>query len=610
MQLTKKDSIVIKFAGDSGDGMQLTGSQFTGTTALYGNDIGTFPDFPSEIRAPQGTVAGVSGYQVHFGNSEIYTPGDSYDVLVAMNAAAIKANLDRLKKGGIVILNTAGFDSKNLKLAECEQNPLEDSMLEGFEVYKIDVSKLTKETLKDSGLAPKLISRSKNMFVLGLLYWMFNRDMEITINFLNNKFKKKPEIAESNIKVLKAGYHYGETAEIFNARYEVEPAEMSPGTYRGITGNQLTALALVSAGQKADLRVFYGSYPITPASDILHELSKHKNYNVITFQAEDEIAAVGAAIGASYGGSIGVTGSSGPGIALKAEAIGLAVMLELPLVVINVQRGGPSTGLPTKTEQADLFQALYGRNGESQVVVFAGQTPSDCFDITYLAVKTALEHMTPVFILSDAYLANGSEPWKIPDVNTFEPITVNFASAEENKDCLPYSRDENLVRPYAIPGTPGLEHRVGGLEKEHLTGNVSYNPANHQLMTKLRAEKIKKIADFLPEQTIDQGNESGKLLILGWGSTFGVIKIAVKQLIEEGFDVSHAHLRFLNPFPRNLEELLSKFDNVLIPEMNDGQLINIIRAKFLIDAKALNKIQGQPFAVHEIKEAALEILNQ
>jgi 2-oxoglutarate ferredoxin oxidoreductase subunit alpha len=607
-----KKNVVILFAGDSGDGIQLTGSQFTTTAALYGNDISTFPNFPAEIRAPQGTIAGVSGFQLHFGSDEIFTAGDAADVLVVMNAAALKANLRQLKAGGIIIANTDGFDAKNLKLAKYPDgvNPLRDGSLAAFKVYEIDVTRITRSALEGSGLGTKEMDRSKNMFVLGYIYWMYNRSLDNSIEFLKEQFKKRPELIDANIKVLKAGYNYGDTVETPMNRFEVKPAPVAKGTYRSIMGNQAAALGLIAAAHKSGLTLFYGTYPITPASDILHELSKHKNFGVKTFQAEDEIAAITSAIGASFGGALGVTASSGPGIALKGEAIGLALMLEIPLVIVNVQRGGPSTGLPTKTEQADLMQAIYGRNGESPVPVIAAYTPSDCFDTAFEACRLAIEFMTPVFFLSDGYIANGAEPWQFPAAADLPEISVSFAKNElkEGEKFLPYKRNEKLARPWAIPGTKGLEHRVGGIEKENETGNISYDPENHELMVKLRQAKVDKIAEYVPEQTIDSGNKTGKLLVLGWGSTYGSIKTAVKDAREEGYDVSHAHVKYLNPLPRNLEELLRGFDKVLMPEINNGQLIRIIRDKFLIDAKGLNKIQGLPFTAGEIKNKIIEML--
>ena len=607
-----KDEVTILFAGDSGDGIQLTGGQFTETAALLGNDISTFPDFPAEIRAPQGTVAGVSGFQLHFGSIELFTPGDTADVLVVMNAAALKSNFSNLKKGGIVIANISGFDKKNLRLAKYEDavSPLTDGTLDGYKVHEVDVTKITRETLKDFGLGIKIVDRSKNMFVLGFLYWMYSRNLENTIKFLEKKFAKKPELIASNIAVLKAGYHYGDTAEAIASRFEVKPASIKAGTYRNIMGNEAAAIGLIAAAQKSKLSLFCGTYPITPASDILHFLSKYKNFGVKTFQAEDEIAGICAAIGASFGGALGITTSSGPGIALKGEAIGLAGIFEVPLVIVNVQRGGPSTGLPTKTEQADLFQALYGRNGESPVPVIAGQSPSDCFNAAYEACRIALEHMTPVFLLTDGYIANGSEPWEVLKSEDLPPIDVKFAAPREEDDApfLPYKRDEKLVRPWAIPGTKGLAHRIGGLEKDFETGNVSYDPENHERMVKVRQAKVDKIAEYIPKQKIDTGEESGDVLLLSWGSTYGAVKTATRDLMKEGKRVSHVHVRYLNPLPINLGDLIKNFDKVIMPEMNNGQFIKIIREKFLVDAIGLNKIKGLPFATQEIVAKVKEVL--
>lgn len=596
--------VVIKFAGDSGDGMQLTGSQFTNNTALLGIDLATFPDFPAEIRAPQGTLPGVSGFQLHFSSERIFTPGDVCDVLVAMNAAALKVNLKSLKKGGKVIANTDGFDAKNLRLANYPEgiNPLEDDSLSGYEVIKMDVTRMTREALKETSLGTKEKDRAKNMFVLGFLYWMYSRNMESTIRFLNEKFGKKDAILQGNIIALKAGYHFGDTTETFSTRYKVEKAKMEPGLYRSIMGNQALALGIIAASEKSGLPVLLGTYPITPASDILHELSKHKNFNIRTFQAEDEIAGISAAIGASYGGTFGITTTSGPGMALKTEAMGLAVMLELPLLIVNVQRGGPSTGLPTKTEQSDLLQAYYGRNGECPMPVIAAATPSDCFSAVYESIRIAVRHMTPVIFLSDGYIANGSEPWRFPvsaDLPPFEPDFKTELGHGEDK-FQPYLRNEYLVRSWVIPGTPALEHRIGGLEKQNITGNVSYDPDNHQLMVKIRQEKVDKIAELIPAQQLDSGPEKGRVLVLGWGSTYGAIKSAVRELQEEGFDVAHAHLRYLRPFPSNLGGLLHNYEHVLIPELNNGQLVRIIRDQFLVDAKGYNKIMGIPFAKTEL----------
>jgi 2-oxoglutarate ferredoxin oxidoreductase subunit alpha len=606
-----KKEVTILFAGDSGDGIQLTGSQFSNTNALFGNDISTFPNFPAEIRAPQGTIAGVSGFQLNFGSIEIFTPGDQCDVLVVMNAAALKANLDKLKTGGTLIANIAGFDKKNLKLAGYldMRNPLENDFHGKYRVIEIDITKLTREALKDSDLGTKEKDRSKNMFVLGLLYWMYNRDLKGTEKFLEAKFAKKPELIASNITVLKAGYHYGDTSELFTSRYDVKPAKMPAGKYRNAMGNQALAIGLIAASRKADIPLFYGSYPITPASDILHELARHKNFDVRSFQAEDEIAAVTSAIGASFAGNIGVTASSGPGIALKGEALGLACILELPLVVINVQRGGPSTGLPTKTEQADLFQAMYGRNGEAPIPILAAATPKDCFAMAYEATRIALEHMTPVFLLSDGYIANGAEPWMYPQSKDLKPISnKRIDGIVEGETFMPYGRDENGVRNWAIPGTKGLEHRIGGLEKADGTGEVSYDPDNHQKMTKIREAKIVAIAKDIPKQDIDQGAANAKLCILSWGSTYGAVKTAVKEMLAEGESIAHVHVRYLFPFPQNLGELLKGFDKVMVPELNNGQLVRIVRSEFLIDAKPFNKIKGMPFAAFEIKAEAQKML--
>lgn len=606
--------VVIKFAGDSGDGMQLTGSQFTNNTALLGIDLATFPDFPAEIRAPQGTLPGVSGYQLRFSSDRVFTPGDACDVLVAMNAAALKVNLSALKKGGKIIANTDGFDGKNLRLANYPEgeNPLENGSLGNYEVIKMDVTKMTREALKDITMGMKEKDRAKNMFVLGFLYWMYNRDMENTIGFLTEKFGKKPEILESNVKVLQAGYNYGDTTETFTTTYSVEKAKMDPGSYRSIMGNQAVAYGLIAASQKSGLPLFLGSYPITPASDILHDLSKYKNFGVRTFQAEDEIAAITSAIGAAYGGSLGVTTSSGPGIALKGEAMGLAVMLEIPLVIINIQRGGPSTGLPTKTEQSDLMQAYYGRNGECPMPIVSASTPGDCFDAVYEAVRISVQHMTPVIFLSDGYIANGAEPWKYPQAADLAPIQVKFKTelGHGEEKFQPYMRDEKLARPWAVPGTPGLEHRIGGIEKQNITGNVNYEPENHQLMVKIRQEKVDKIADYIPEQKLDSGPDKGKILVLGWGSTYGAIKSAVAELQAKGHAVSHAHLRYVRPFPKNLGDILKNFDTVLIPEINNGQLIKIIRDMYLVDAKGYNKIMGVPITKTELVMKLEEMLGR
>jgi len=605
--------VVIKFAGDSGDGIQLTGSEFTNNTALIGNDLSTFPDFPAEIRAPIGTVPGVSGFQLHFSSEAVYTPGDDCDVLVVMNAAALKVNLKAIKKGGIIIANTDGFDSRNLRLANYPEgeNPIENDSLEGYTVYKIDVTKLTREALADiSTMGTKEKDRAKNMFVLGFLYWMFDRSMDNTVRFLETKFGKKPDILESNLRALKAGYNYADTTELYSARYTVAKAKVPAGVYRSITGNMALSLGLVTAAQKSGLSVFLGSYPITPASDILHELSKYKHYNVITFQAEDEIAAITSAIGASYGGSLGITTTSGPGMALKTEAMGLAVMLEMPLVIIDIQRGGPSTGLPTKTEQSDLLQAVYGRNGECPMPVISASTPSDCFSAAIEACRLAIAHMTPVILLSDGYIANGSEPWRFPKANDIAPIPVSFKTTlnDGEEKLMPYARDEKRVRPWVIPGHAGLEHRIGGLEKQDVTGNISYDADNHEHMVKTRQAKVDLIANYIPEQTMAAGATEGDVLVLGWGSTYGVIQATVKGLLAEGHKVSHAHLRYIRPFPRNLNEILKGFKKVVVPEINNGQLIKIIRNEFLIDAIPYNKIKGTPITQSELSEFIKTVL--
>ena len=604
--LTPSEEVVVLFAGDSGDGIQLTGGQFTETVELFGNDISTFPNYPADIRAPIGTLSGVSGFQLKFGSVEVFTPGDQYDVLVVMNAAALKVNLPNLKKGGIIIANLSGFDAKNLKLAKYidDQNPLTDHSLDEYKVHGIDITKLTREALKDSGLSTKEMDRCKNMFVLGFVYWMFNQKPDNTIGFLEKKFRNKPDIRDANIEVLKTGYNFGETSETFTSRFTVEAAKLPPGKYRNINGNQGVALGLVAAANRNDLDLFYSSYPITPASDILHELSKHKNFGVKTFQAEDEIAAVCAAIGAAFAGGLSATGSSGPGIALKGEALGLAVMLELPMVVVNVQRGGPSTGLPTKTEQADLLQALYGRHGEAPMPVLAAASPKDCFDTVYEASRIAVEHMTPVIVLSDGYIANGAEPWRFPAGKDLPKISKPEIPENAMKDdvFLPYVRDENEVRPWVPVGTAGYEHRVGGLEKQLLTGNVSYDPDNHEHMVAIREHKIQCIEDDIPIQVINRGEEGADLCLLSWGSTFGAIETAVRDLINEGYSVAHIHLRYLNPFPKNLEYLLRSFKKIVIPEMNLGQLAMLIRSRLLIDARPVSKMKGLPFTVDEIKE--------
>lgn len=603
-----RDSVVIKFAGDSGDGVQLLGYRFTDNTALVGNDVTNFPDFPSEIRAPKGTLSGVSGFQLHFGSVRINTPGDDYDVLVALNAAALKTSINRLKPGAIIIADSSGFTSKNLLQADYETNPLEDDSLLDYKVYSIDVSKQTMAALTDMELGMRRKKRCRNMFVLGLIYWMFSRNSEDTLAFLKAKFGNKPEILEANTKALKAGETYGEVSELFATKYKVAPASMPPGNYRGIMGSHAIVLGLIAASKKAGIPLFYGSYPITPASDILHGLSKYKNFGVKTFQAEDEIAAICTVIGASFSGGLAVTGTSGPGMALKTEAMGLAVMAELPIVVVNVQRGGPSTGLPTKTEQSDLLQAVYGRNGEAPIAVVACSSPSDCFEAAFEACRIALEHMTPVILLSDGYLANGAEPWRFPSSSDLEEINTKFTKGTNGEETFqPYQRDANLTRSWAVPGTPKLMHRVGGLEKEDITGIVTSDPENHHHMVKTREDKVQRIANNIPEQEIAHGEENGKVLVLGWGSTFGIIKTATLELIDEGYSVSHVHLRYIFPFPHNLGTILKGFDKILIPEINNGQLIKMIRDKYLVDAKGYNMIKGLPFTKRELKAAIVNL---
>ncbi|MGD1006531.1 MAG: 2-oxoacid:acceptor oxidoreductase subunit alpha [Ignavibacteriaceae bacterium] len=597
--------ITVRFAGDSGDGMQLTGSQFSETTAIFGNDLKTLPDYPAEIRAPQGTVYGVSGFQLHFSSSDIYTPGDRPDVLVAMNPAAIKKNIGELKPGAIIIANTDSFDKKNLQLAKYDSNPLEDKSLEGFEVYPVPITHLTTKALEGTSLSQKEISRCKNFYALGLMYWLFDRPLEQTQNWIREKFKNKPQFIEANEKALLAGYNYGENTELFSIRYEVEPAKLPKGTYRSISGNEATALGFLAASVKSGLPLFLGSYPITPASEILQYLSYYKDFGVKTFQAEDEIAGITSAIGAAYAGNLALTTTSGPGLALKTEAIGLAVITELPIVIVDVQRGGPSTGLPTKTEQADLLQAVYGRNGESPVPVIAAATPSDCFYMALEAARIAIKYMTPVILLTDGYLGNGSEPWKIPHVSELPRIPVKFTTDKEG--FAPYLRDENLSRPWVKPGTPGLEHRIGGLEKANISGMVSYDGDNHDLMVKIRDKKVKNIAKDIPDLQLD-GEPNGELLILGWGGTYGAITEAVIKARVAGYKVSQAHLKYLNPFPANTGKVLSGFKKILIPEINLGQLAKIIRSEFLVPVEQFNVVRGLPFRVSEIEGKIKELL--
>ena len=600
------DTVVIRFAGDSGDGMQLTGSQFSENTAIFGNDLTTLPDYPAEIRAPAGSLFGVSSFQLKFSKDEVHTPGDEPDVLVAMNPAALKVHLKDLKKNGTVIINTANFTPKNLKLAEWEVSPLEDDTLSEYRAIKIDMTKLVYTALEDLGMTSKLMARSTNMFALGLLYWLYDRDMQSSLDHFKKKFKNKPEIIEANTRALKAGFYYGETIEAIKTTYSVEKAEFAKGTYRNIMGNHALSLGLVAAAEKAGLNLFFGGYPITPASEILHYLSTYKNFGVKTFQAEDEIAGICSVLGAAFCGDLAVTASSGPGIALKGEAMGLGVITELPIVVVNIQRGGPSTGLPTKTEQADLFQAMYGRNGEAPMAIVAAQSPSDCFNAAFEACKIALEYMTPVILLSDGYIANGSEPWKIPNLDKLPNIKPKLTT--DTNEFAPYNhQNDKLSRPWAIPGVAGLEHRIGGLEKWDETGHVSYDPDNHDYMVRLRQKKVDIIANSFSD--IDPfGDDSGDLVVLGWGGTYGAIRSAVQRSRVEGNSVSQIHLRNLNPLPKDLGEKLSRYKKVLIPEINLGQLNSIIRSKFLIDTESLNKVEGKPFTPSEIYDHIKTIL--
>src|SRR5580692_462864 len=600
------DKAVLRFCGDSGDGMQITGSQFTNTVALYGNDLATFPDYPAEIRAPAGTLPGVSGFQVHFSSSNVYTPGDSVDVLIAMNPAALKMNLPDLRTNGILIVNSDDFKETDLRKAQITVSPLEDHSLDGYRLFAVELTKLTRAALKDVGLDAKSMDRCKNFFALGMCYWLYNRSMQPTLRWLEDKFKNKPQLVEANKLAMQAGYSYCEATEAFQISYEIPPAKLQPGVYRNISGNAALALGFVAASQQAGITLFLGSYPITPASDILHELSMYKDFGVTTFQAEDEIAAITSAIGAAYAGALGITSTSGPGMALKTEALGLAVMVELPLVICDIQRGGPSTGLPTKTEQADLLQALFGRNSEAPIPVLAPATPGDCFWIALEASRIAIKYMVPVIILSDGYLANGSEPWKVPTVEDLPAIPVHFETNPEGFQ--PYKRDpETLARPWAIPGTPGLEHRVGGIEKQDVTGNISYDPLNHEHMVRTRAEKVARIAQDIPD-IVSEGDAQGDVLIVGWGSTSGPITGAMNTLRAKGHKIGHVHLRHLNPFPRNLGDVLKRYKKVLVPEMNMGQLVMLLRAKFLVDAIGYNKIQGKPFKQSEIEFKIEEVL--
>jgi len=598
---------VIRFCGDSGDGMQITGSQFTNTVALYGNDLATLPDFPAEIRAPAGTLPGVSGFQVHFSSSDVYTPGDSVDALVAMNPAALKMNLPDLKPNGILIVNLDNFEETDLRKAQMSVSPLEDHSLDGYRVFPVELTKLTRAALKDLGLDAKSMDRCKNFFALGMCYWLYNRSMETSLRWIEDKFKGKPVLVNANRTAMQAGYSYCEATEAFQITYEIPPAKLSPGVYRNISGNSALAMGFVAASAKSGLPLFFGSYPITPASDILHELSVYKNFGVITFQAEDEIAAITSAIGAAYGGALGVTSTSGPGMALKTEALGLAVAVELPLVVCDIQRGGPSTGLPTKTEQADLLQALFGRNSEAPVPVLAPSTPGDCFWIALEASRIAIQYMVPVIVLSDGYLANGAEPWKIPEISQLPDFSVKFETNPQGFQ--PYKRNpETLARPWAIPGTAGLEHRIGGIEKQDVTGNVNYEPLNHERMVRLRAEKVARVVQDIPD-AVPVGDQSGDLLIVAWGSTYGPVTAAMRSQRAKGRRIGHVHLRHLNPLPKNLGDVLMRYDRVLVPEMNMGQLLMLLRAKYLVDAVGYNKIQGKPFKQSEIEHKIEELVD-
>ena len=604
------DTVVIRFCGDSGDGMQLAGTQFTNVSAVFGNDVSTLPDFPAEIRAPAGTIAGVSGFQICFSSRDIYTPGDEVDTLVAMNPAALKSNIEDLKRGGTLIVNEDAFEKSNLKKAGYDENPLEgDENLAAFRVHKVPMTRLTRDSVEGLGLSQSEADRCKNFFALGLVYWLYDRDSKPTEEWVKQKFAQKPDIIEANIRALKGGSNFGFSTEAFTVHYEVPPAKLAPGKYRKITGNEALAMGMAVAARKSNTDVVFSGYPITPASDILHDLSRFKHFGVTTFQAEDEIAAMSATCGAAFGGALAVTASSGPGICLKGEAMGLGMITELPMVIIDVQRGGPSTGLPTKTEQSDLLLALFGRNGESPLPIVAAQTPGDCFWAIQDAMRIAVEFMTPVVLLSDGYIANGAEPWPVPNADDIEPITVNFAEAvNTDSGYYPYLRDKRLTRPWAKPGTPGLEHRIGGLEKRDGTGNVEYSPSNHQHMSDTRARKVANVADFIPEQEVD-GPDSGDLLVLSWGGTFGSCRTAVRNAQADGKAVSHVHLRYLNPFPRNLGTLLGNFKKVLVPELNLGQLSIVIRSTYLVDAISYNKIQGKPFRVAELYNKINEVLN-
>jgi len=609
-KVSNLNHVVIRLAGDSGDGMQLAGLKFTTASVIYGNDISTFPDFPGEIRAPAGTLAGVSGFQIHFSSKIISTPGDDLDALVVMNPAALRVNIGDLKSNGILIINQDTFTEKNLEKAGYVQNPLDNDSLQNFRVYPVSITKLNQKAVESEGLAFKQVDLTKNFFALGLISWLFDRPLAPTIEWIEGKFKHRPAIVRANIKTLQAGYNFGETTELFPVQYHVPPAKMDSGLYKYISGNEALSLGLIAAAHLAQKELFYGAYPITPASDLLHELVRHKEFGIRVFQAEDEIAAIGSAIGASFGGVIGVAGTSGPGFALMTEALGLAVITELPLVIINVQRAGPSTGMPTKPEQADLLQALFGRNGESPLPVIAPQTPGDCFETTIEAVRLAIKYMTPVIILSDGYVANNIDPWKIPDMSQYQQIEVQHPAEEiikDNEKYYPYIRNEDLVRPWAIPGTKGLEYRTGGLEKEEKTGNVSYDPLNHEKMVRVRAEKIKRITSDIPMQKVE-GPKKGSVLVLSWGSTYGAAHTAADNMRKQGFSVANANLKYLNPFPQNLEEILRSYEKILIPEMNLGQLQFLVQARYSIETIGLTKVQGRPIQVREIQEKISNIL--
>jgi 2-oxoglutarate ferredoxin oxidoreductase subunit alpha len=605
----EKERVVVRFAGDSGDGMQLTGDRFTNATAILGNDLATLPDFPAEIRAPAGTLAGVSAFQIHFASRDIVTPGDAPNVLVAMNPAALKTNIRDLERGGTLILNEDAFIDRNLQKAGYASDPLTDGSLDGYQVYKVPMTSITLRATEGIGISKKEAERAKNMFALGLVSWMYGRPTDVTTKWLDKKFASKPDILQANVAAFKAGYNFGETTELFAHTYEVKKAPVAPGTYRNVSGATALAWGLIAASVKSGLPIFYASYPITPASELLHELSRHKNFGVRTLQSEDEIAAAGAALGAAFGGHLGVTGTSGPGLDLKQEMIGLAVTLELPMIIVDIQRAGPSTGMPTKTEAADLLAAMWGRHGESPLPVVASRTPAECFDAALEAVRIAVKYRTPVILLSDTFLGNSSEPWKLPDVDGLPEIDPKFATQANHDDgFMPYLRDDNLARPWALPGTPGLVHRIGGLEKEDVTGNISYDPENHERMTHLRAAKVARIADDIPPLEVDDESGDARLLVLGWGSTYGAITAGLRRVRGKGMKVAAAHLTHLNPLPRNTEEVLRRYPKVLVPEMNMGQLVRIVRSEFLVDADSYTKVQGQPILAHEMEDEILRRL--